>query len=81
MLNNLSGVTLLADTMEYQLRESLPPVTNRSHSIYARVQEKKPLFTRKLNIAVLKHKTEPQDSLCLVSAITAENTPSSINHW
>lgn len=41
MLNNLPGVTLLADTMEYQFRESLPPVTNGSCSIYARVQEKK----------------------------------------
>lgn len=41
MLNNLSGVTPLADTMEYQLRESLPPVTNGSHSIYTTVQKKK----------------------------------------
>lgn len=41
MLNNLSGVTPLADTMEYQLRESLPPVTNGSHSIYTQQYRKK----------------------------------------
>lgn len=41
MLNNLSGVTPLADTMEYQLRESLPPVTNGSHSIYTQQCRKK----------------------------------------
>lgn len=76
MLNNLSGVTPLADTMEYQLRESLPPVTNGSHSIYTQQCRKKnnKTFIRKLNNADLKPKTKPQDSLHLVAAITTENS-------